>query len=224
MRKKIPINAEEDGVTKSGDHGDVSTTDPDDLAARDESEQNRADSTGGANGAVYDAGGESIEDSAQTLLTALKAEVQSNYDKYVRAVAELENQKKRNIKERSELIKYQGESLARDLLEVVDNLELALSKDVPGANEELIKGIRLVLDSFVSILQRHSIVGESALGKPFDPVKHEALATVPTDSHPPGVVMEEFKRAYFFKDKLLRPGQVVVAAQLEKPSDQQFDK
>ena len=141
----------------------------------------------------------------------LKAEVRENYDKYLRAVAELENVKKRAMKERSELLKYGGESLARDMLEVVDSLEMAIARDYPGANEEVLKGIKLVLDLFGSVFERHMIRGETAVGKPFDPEKHQAMTSVPTTEHPHNSVMQEFRKAYFFKDRMLRPAQVVVA-------------
>ena len=147
----------------------------------------------------------------ESQLETLRAEVKENYDKYLRAVADLENVKKRAMKERSELLKYGGESLARDLLEVVDSLELALAQNYPGANEELLKGVKLVLDLFGSVFERHTIRAESAVGQPFDPEKHQAMTSVPTTEHPHNSVMQEFRKAYFFKDRLLRPGQVVVA-------------
>ena len=148
-------------------------------------------------------------------LARYKAEASENYDRYIRAVAELENFKKRSIRERADLIRYAGEGLARDLLEVVDNLQRALAQELPGANEELVRGIQLTLDRFISIMEQHSIKGESSVGLPFDPTKHEALASVPTGDFAPGTVMEEYKRAYFFRDKLLRPAQVVVSTALD---------
>ena len=73
----------------------------------------------------------------------------------------------------------------------------------------------MVFDLFISSLERHSIVREQTLGTQFDPLKHEAVATIPSPDHAPGTVMEEFKGAYYYKDKLLRPAQVVVAKQLD---------
>ena len=158
-------------------------------------------------------------------VSVLESEVKENYDKYLRAVAELENFKKRSIRERSELLKYAGENLARDLLEVADNFQIAFSQNVgtAGASEEFAKGMRMIWDRFKAILEQHSIKGESYLGKMFDPNKQQALASVPTPGQAPGTILEEFKQTFFFKDKLLRPGQVVVAAADEtaaaKPSE-----
>ncbi len=142
----------------------------------------------------------------------LENEVKENYDKYLRAMAELENVKKRAVRERADLLKYASENLARDLLEIADNFQLAFAQNMPEGNEEFLKGFRLIYDRLMAILEQHQIKSEAAQGTTFDPNKHQALASVPTSDHPPGTVIEEFKRAYFIKDKLLRPAQVVVAA------------
>ena len=151
--------------------------------------------------------------SEDEMLANLTSEVQQNHEKYLRAVADLENFKKRALKERAELIKYAGENLARDLVEVIDDLERALAAEYPGANQELVKGIELVLGRFQSVFEKHSIKGESALNQEFNPEKHEALSTVSSPEHNAGEIIEEFKKAYFIKDKLLRPASVVVACE-----------
>lgn len=149
----------------------------------------------------------------------LEKESKESFDKYLRAVAELENFKKRNAKERSEMLRYAGEYLARDLLNIVDDLDRAISQEKLGTAEEIIEGIRLIHGGFLNVLKRHSIEAVESAGETFDPNKHEALAIVPSEDHPPGVVMEQLKKAYFFKDKLLRPAQVVVSAESTKDSD-----
>ncbi len=132
-------------------------------------------------------------------------------DKYLRAVAELENFRKRALKEKSELIKYSGEYLSRDLLDIIDSFALAFTQNVEGVNEEFLKGFKMIFNQFNSVLEKHSIRAESSIGTQFDPNKHQALASVPNSEHAPGTIIEEFKKAYFIKDKLLRPAQVVVA-------------
>lgn len=148
-------------------------------------------------------------------LEKAKAEAAENYDKYIRAVAELENYKKRALRERADVLRYAGESMARDMLEVADHLQRALSQDLEGVREDFVKGLQLILDRFHAIMDQHQVRGESSVGVVFDPAKHEALASVPTSDHPAGTVLEEFKRAYYFKDKLLRPAQVVVSKEDE---------
>lgn len=160
-----------------------------------------------------DAGAESATGIAdlETQLAEARADAKANYDNYLRALADLDNYKKRALKERSEIIRYAGENLARDLLEVLDNLELALSQRAPGVNEELLKGVEMIRDQFVAVFSRYEIKGEATVGMPFDPNKQQAMASVPSKDYPPGIVIEEYKKTYFFRDKLLRTGQVVVA-------------
>lgn len=140
----------------------------------------------------------------------LRAEVEESKDKYLRALADMENYKKRALKERSELLKYQGERMVLDLLEVLDNMELALSHS--NADPAKLKaGLELIHKGFVDVLGRWEIRAVSALGKEFDPVQHQALSKITVDDAKPGTVINEFKKAYFYKDKLLRPADVVVA-------------
>jgi len=162
-------------------------------------------------------------------LAAAHSLAKENYDKYLRAAAELDTFKRRSQKERSDLLKYGGESMARDLLEVLDNLERAINVASTAAEgsagtgngatgsgvtggEEFISGIKMIAEQYRQMFERHGVRGESGLGKPFDPNKQEALASVPTEDKPAGEVIEEFRKTYFFKDKLLRTGQVVVTA------------
>ena len=157
----------------------------------------------------------STEDKADEVVQTLQAEVQENYDKYLRALAELENHKKRTLKERSELIRYAGEHLARDLLDVVDNLERACQQQPNGVSDEFFKGVAMILSQLKGVLEKHSIRGESVVGQSFDPEKHQAMAVIPSSIHAPGTIIEEFCKSYFFKDKLLRPAQVVVVREEE---------
>ncbi len=148
------------------------------------------------------------------VLEELKAEAKENFDKYLRALADLENVKKRAARERADLLKYANENLARDVLEVVDNLERAVAQKTTGSSEEIMAGVKLVLDRFLSILEGYAVKGESSVGMQFDPNKHDALASVPTADAAPGTIIEELKKLYYYKDKVLRHGQVVVAATL----------
>ena len=163
-------------------------------------------------------------DAKDEQILSLTKELEEFRDKYLRSVAEFDNFKKRSQKERTDLIKYAGENIARDVLEVVDQLELAIKQEVPEADKEFQKGISLILESFSSTLSQHSIKAEDSLGAVFTPEKHEALATVPTDEHEVGTIIEQFRKAYYFKDKLLRPAQVVVAAKPEESSKESDKK
>lgn len=131
-------------------------------------------------------------------------------DRYLRALADLENAKKRAIKDRADLLKYQGERIFAELLQVVDNMELAIQH--ADANPESLKdGVQLIHKLLLDTLSKWEVRAESAIGKEFDPNRHSALSKVPTTEHASGTVLSEFRKAYFYKDKLLRPAEVVVA-------------
>lgn len=211
-----PKAEHEDAVTEESDTAEAVEADGVDDALSGEDE-NTADEELSvvADGAADDP---SSDAAAQAeLIARLEAEVKENYDKYLRALAEMENTKKRALRERADLIRYAGEHLARDLLEIADNFQLAFAQDLSGVPEQFVQGFRLISDRFVEILAKFEVKPESALGTPFDPNKQQALTSVPTADHPPGTVIEEFKKAYFFKDKLLRPGQVVVSVAPPEP-------
>lgn len=144
-------------------------------------------------------------------LAALQAEVQENHEKYLRALADFDNYKKRAIKERSDLLKYQGENIAADLLEVVDNFERALAT-AAGEPSSMKSGVEMIYKQLLDLLSKHGVRGESSIGKPFDPQIHQAISQAPAADFPAGTVCSELKKAYFLKDKLIRVGQVVVSA------------
>jgi molecular chaperone GrpE len=136
-------------------------------------------------------------------------------DRYLRLAAEYDNFRRRNLKERQDLHNYANESLVKELLPAVDNLERAV---VHGRKEEqradsdnLLQGIELTYRSLVQILGRFGVVEIEAEGKPFDPQVHEAVRRVATNEHPPGTVLEVYQKGYLLKDRLLRPAMVAVA-------------
>lgn len=130
--------------------------------------------------------------------------------------AEFENYKRNAIKERSELLKYGGERLVRDLLEVVDNFERALSVQVSSENFNTFKqGVEMTAQELRNLLNRHNVTEVPAHGAPFDPMVHEALSSEASDQVAPGYVLRVFKKPYKLHDKLIRPGQVVVAKKPE---------
>lgn len=162
----------------------------------------------GSDGSIV--GGDMNESTAGPELAQVLAERDDFQDKYLRALADAENIRKRAIKERSELIKYQGEQIVTDLLTVVDDFELALSNS--GTDLEKFKqGVEMIHKRFVDVLGKWDVRGESAIGKQFDPNRHEALSKISVPDAESGSVVNELKKAFFYKDKLIRPGQVVVA-------------
>lgn len=145
-------------------------------------------------------------------LTAKEEEAKNNYDRYVRQVAELDNFKKRSVREREEIARYANESLVKDLLPIIDNLERAIIHASSGDNgQPLIQGVDLVLKGFLDTLSKHGVQPVAAVGLAFDPAQHEALAQVESATHAPNTVIEQHQRGYLMRDRLLRPALVTVS-------------
>ncbi len=141
----------------------------------------------------------------------LEAQVKEKENKFVYLYAEFENFKKRAIKERSDSIKFGWESVARDLLQQVDNLERAIAHTPATVEKSLVDGLNLVLSEFKSSLQRHGVQTIDCLNKLFDPNLHEAVGQEPSAS-PAGTITQEFGRGYTLHGRLLRPSRVVISA------------
>jgi molecular chaperone GrpE len=144
------------------------------------------------------------------------AEAQAEADKfkneYLYLRAEFENFKKQVIKERSDLRKYGAERLVVDLLGVLDIFETALATELTAENmANFRKGIEMTSSELRNVLHRHGVSEIPAEGQPFDPSIHEALSSEETDQLPPGSVSRVFKKPYKLHDRIVRPGQVVVA-------------
>jgi molecular chaperone GrpE len=145
-------------------------------------------------------------------LAAKEQEAKENYDRYVRQIAETENFKKRNARERDDAIRYANEMLLKDLLPIIDNLERAIAHAASGENgKPLVEGVEMVLKGFLDVLGKFGVSQIIAVGQPFDPSRHEAIAQVVSDSYDPNVVIEELHRGYMFRDRLLRAALVSVA-------------
>lgn len=145
-------------------------------------------------------------------LAAKEQEAKTNYDRYVRQVAEAENFKKRNARERDDAIRFANEALLKDILPVLDNLERAIAHAAGSENgKSLVDGVEMVLKGFLDVLGKFGVSQISAVGQPFDPSKHEAMAQVVSDAHEPNTVVDELHKGYMFRDRLLRASLVSVA-------------
>ena len=145
-------------------------------------------------------------------LETKETEAKNYYERLLRQAAELENYKKRSARERDDAIRYANESLLKDLLPVVDNLERAIAHASGGGNgKPLVEGVEMVLRGLADVLAKHGAMPILAQGQPFDPTKHEAMTQVETDDHEPNSVVEELHKGYMLRDRLLRPALVSVA-------------
>ncbi len=150
-------------------------------------------------------------------LEAAQKEAEENRDRWVRAVAELENYRKRTAQERSRMQKYRYEALLRDLLPIVDNMDRAVHHcSETGESDGVAEGLCMIAGMFRDLLQKYGVKEIGSLGEPFDPKFHEAIARLPTSDKPANVVVEEMEKGYLYQDRLLRPAKVVVAAEQEQ--------
>jgi len=135
-------------------------------------------------------------------------EIKELRNKYLMALADLENYKKRMKKESEEFMKYANERLLKELIPVVDNFERALM--VKHSNDDFSKGIELMYKHLLSILKKEGVEAFESVGKEFNPRYHEAVSVV-ASKHKDGIVIEELEKGYNLKGKLARPARVVVA-------------
>lgn len=145
-----------------------------------------------------------------TRVKELEGTVSELRDKWLRAVADLENYKKRVKRDVDDATQRRISGLLDSFLPVGDNLERAL--EVGGDQENpLMAGLKLVRKEWFAALSRHGIAPIESVGAPFDPSVHDALQQVDSPDHPPGVVVREFEKGYIRDGRLLRPARVIVA-------------
>ncbi len=163
-----------------------------------------------ANEAAQAEAAPSEPESGEKALETARAEAADWKNRALRALADLENTRRRFAREREDVRKYGVEGLLKDLLPVVDNLERALdaSRD---REDPLAKGVEMVLRQFLSKVQVFGAEPFSALGEPFDPQLHEAMSELVTTAYEPGVVAQVFQRGWKLHDRLVRPAMVLIA-------------
>jgi molecular chaperone GrpE len=133
-------------------------------------------------------------------------------DKYLRALAENENTRRRIRQQSEDSVRLQKENLLRDLLPIVDNLERAVEAAKGGADgKSIVEGVQMVLASLMDFLKANGVRPMASVGEQFDPNRHEAADQVLHPTHPPNTVVDEFHRGYLISDKVLRPARVVVS-------------
>ena len=141
-------------------------------------------------------------------------------NEYLYLRAEFDNYRKQTIKERSELIKYGNENLIRNLLNVLDIFNRALESDVNAENFlEFKNGIDLTAQEFTKVLDQFGVKELGSIGDAYDPAVYEALSAEATTEVKEGHIFRIFKKAYKLHEKVIRPGQVVVAKGEPKTTD-----
>jgi len=147
-------------------------------------------------------------------LNAAESKADEHYDRLLRFTAEFENYKKRSEREMNDFRKFANESLMKEILPVVDNLERALAIDCQqGENtfKGLRDGVEMTLKGLTDSLERFGVAPLEALGQPFDPNFHQAVSQEESDECPDGTVCRELQKGYLLNDRLLRPSMVIVS-------------
>ncbi len=187
------------------------------------SEIEKADSADGAKATTDQAGIEEPASSGrsddkkgreklQDELEKARAQAKEMHDRYLRSAADLDNFKKRIVKETDENRKYANEELIKALIPTVDNLERALSHSEGNSDlGAVLEGIKMVYKQLMDTLAKFGVEQIASLGKPFDPNFHQALMQVKTDESPPNTVVSEVTKGYLLNGRLIRPSMVGVS-------------
>jgi len=159
---------------------------------------------------VSDAGDETLD--PELALAELQAKADENWERYLRASAEVENIRKRAGRDVENAHKFALERFGKELLGVRDTLEMGLA--IEGASvESLLEGSNATLKLLTTTLERFGIVEVNPEGEPFDPEFHEAISMQPSDDVEPGSVVTVVQKGYTLNGRLLRPAMVIVAAE-----------
>lgn len=201
--KKIKIAQDNDSHEKPAEEGQASSAEFD--------ENRESEHEPGVSARDFDS--QSIT-ALEERLAAKTKEAEENYDRLLRMSAEFENYKKRTARETAEFQKYANQSLIRELLPIVDNLELAIKSaaDSPDTTEtSLLDGVELTRREILKVFENFKVEPIEALGKPFDPNFHEAVMREESAEHPENTVVNELQKGYLMHQRLIRPAMVVVA-------------
>ena len=150
----------------------------------------------------------------------LRRQLDEKQDRLLRALAEADNVRRRAQRDREEYVRYANEALLRDLIPVLDNLDRALAavRAAGGSTGEasdvasLLEGVELIQRELLKVLERAGVTRYSAVGQPFDPTRHEAIARVPSPDAAPDTVVAEQLPGYLLHGRVLRAALVAVAA------------
>jgi molecular chaperone GrpE len=152
-------------------------------------------------------------------LQAALSERDALMQKWLLAVADFDNYRRRVQKEAEQERRYAALPLARDLLPILDNLHRALEAARNGGEvNQLVQGVQMVSKQFDDVLAKHAVIPIAALDQPFDPNLHQAIQQVPAPGKPPLTVVSECERGYRMHERVVRPSTVIVSAPDESAS------
>lgn len=147
-------------------------------------------------------------------LQAARDEAKESYDRFLRVSAEFDNYKKRVIRETAEFKKFANETLIREILPIIDNLERAIESSATDAETKngLVEGVDMTLREMLKVFEKFDVKPIAAIGKTFDPCFHQAVTQEKSDDHPDNTVIRELQKGYTMHDRLIRPAMVIVSS------------
>lgn len=151
----------------------------------------------------------------------LKDQVEAEKDRALRLSAEFENYKKRTQRETNDFKKFANESIFRQLLSVVDNLERAISAAEENSEESaLFEGVKLTHKDIIKLFETFNVKSVNADNESFDPNFHQAVTQEETDEFPDNTVTKVLQKGYLLHDRLIRPAMVVVSKKAKKDTEE----
>ncbi len=155
-----------------------------------------------------------VQPTQDELLLAAKKDVAAAHERYLRAVADLENFRKRTVRDKDELRQYANSSLMEDLIPVLDNLGLGLAaaRTQQTDGKSIADGVTLVMEQLKSTLTRHGLKEINPAGQTFDPNQQECIAHQPSGEFAAELVMQVVRLGYTLNGRLLRPASVIVSS------------
>jgi molecular chaperone GrpE len=144
-------------------------------------------------------------------LTLAEQQAHENWEKAVRAQAELDNVRRRTEREVANAHRYGVEKLISSLLPVIDSLEQALQLAIKAKDASMREGLELTLKLFADVLEKFEVQQIDPIGDPFDPQLHEAMSIQDAPDAEPNTVLAVFQKGYLLSDRVIRPARVVVS-------------
>jgi molecular chaperone GrpE len=205
MSEKKTIKIETDSKKVKSKEIDPEQTTPDEQTINDEDEPIKA---------------------LEAKFEAKEKEAEENYDRLLRLSAEFENYKKRSSREIEEFRKFANQSLIKEMLSVVDNLELAMNSTNghKAIDKDLLQGLEMTHREILKVFEKFNVKPIDAKGQPFDPTFHEAVMQEETNDYAKNTVINEMQRGYMIHDRLLRPSMVMVAKPREEKDSENPDR
>jgi molecular chaperone GrpE len=158
-------------------------------------------------------------DELKGALAAKEKEAGDNYDRYLRAVAELDNYRKRAAREKADTIRYGKEEIIKDMLPFLDSLDRAIEHADSSDAQAFKKGIALMQDQLLGCLKKHGVERIECAGADFDPNVHEALMQLDSADHKDNQIVSEMEKGYLLNGRLIRPSRVCVCKKTGKENN-----